>query len=131
MSIIFKRKTLMYKKTIGRTFFFVLLTTVAVSGCSVRRPVEADRKFAVLYAELMLLNEREGSTHTISDSAYRKHAADLLAHNGTSESGFKNKTELLMQDDRAWRDILSIVSLVFDSIKTERTQRSNNQRPTD
>ncbi len=110
----------MPKRHAAAAILFVLFAAATVSGCAPRSHAEADGGFTVLYAELMLLNEQERSTPAVSDSAYRRHAADLLAQHGTSDTEFKIKSEMLMQDDRAWRDFLGRVSLVFDSVKTAR-----------
>ncbi len=91
----------------------------AFPGCSERRPVATDEQFTVLYAELMLLQEHERPP-AVTDSAYRHHASALLMRNGTTEEEFRNRSTLLMGDDREWRDFLGRVSLVFDSIKTAR-----------
>jgi len=96
-----------------------LVFVAACTGCSPRRAAATDEQFTVLYAELMLLQELERSP-AVTDSAYRHHAEALLTRNGTSEEEFRNRSALLMEDDREWRNFLGRVSLVFDSIKTAR-----------
>jgi hypothetical protein len=108
------------KRHVTTAILFVLFAAAAVPGCSQRRGAEADNGFTVLYAELMLLNDQERSAPAVSDSAYRRHAADILTAHGTTRADFTMKSNVLMQDDRAWRDFLGRVSLVFDSLKTVR-----------
>jgi hypothetical protein len=110
----------MPKRPATALLFAALLMAAAVTGCSTHRKTDPDSGFTLLYAELMLLNEQERFTHVVPDSTYQQHTSALLARYGTTEEEFRKRSNELMKDDRAWRDFLGRVSLVFDSVKTAR-----------
>ena len=110
----------MLKRAAAAAVITALLLTAAGPGCAERRHADVDARMAVVYAELMLLHEPDNAGRTLPDSLYRRRAADVLARNGTNEQEFRQRSELLMRDDHAWREFLGRVSLVFDSIKTAR-----------
>lgn len=110
----------MPKRPAAALLLAVVLMAAAGAGCSKPRHTVPENGFAVLYAELMLLNEQEHFTHAVPESTYQRHTAELLARHGTTGEEFKKRSSVLMEDDRAWRDFLGRVSLVFDSIKTSR-----------
>ena len=99
-----------------------LLLAAAVPGCTSRRQADTDKEFTIVYAELMLLNEQEKIVHGLPDSAYHVKSDSLLMKHGMTEKEFKQRSDVLMKDDLAWRDFLGGVSLAFDSIKTARSR---------
>jgi hypothetical protein len=112
----------MHKRAAATVWLIGLAAALALGGCTKPKPVEHDTQFAVVYAELMLLQEQDKTTLHVPDSLYHVHVQGILKSHGMSEDSFRNKSALLAKDNESWRGFLADVSLVFDSLRTARQQ---------
>jgi hypothetical protein len=113
----------MPQRAVAAVLLALLLGAAAVPGCTSRHHADTDKEFTLVYAELMLLTEQEKIVHGVSDSTYHVKSDSLLKKHGLTEEEFKQRSDVLMTDDRVWRDFLGGVTLAFDSIKTARSRR--------
>ncbi|HTR81403.1 MAG TPA: hypothetical protein VMM58_07210 [Bacteroidota bacterium] len=103
--------------------FFVCILLVALSlfhGCASPPPKKIPADSVRLYAELLVMYEREKLGGSVADSVYQKDVGNFFVRHGVNEEEFRKEIADISRDEIAWRNFLSETTAAVDSIKNSK-----------
>ena len=89
-----------------------------LGGCASPAPKKYSAASVRIYAQLLVMYEKQKLFSSIPDSVYGKNVSEFFIRRGMDEDEFKKQIEELSRDDAAWRTFLSEATAAVDSIKT-------------
>ncbi|MGA9406181.1 MAG: hypothetical protein WBW71_03505 [Bacteroidota bacterium] len=107
-------------KQITLAVILVLASCSIFGGCSTPAPQKFSSELVNVYAELLLLHEKEKIVGMIPDSLYRLKVKDFFEARKIDEGDFQKQINEISRDDAAWRDFLNKATVALDSIKAVR-----------
>lgn len=99
-----------------------LCSLLFFGGCTTPLQKKYSDESVRVYAELLVLHEREKVFGNTPDSLYRLKVKDLLAARKIDEENYRRRIEELSRDDAEWREFLGRATAVMDSLKVARKE---------
>lgn len=95
----------------------VLSSHVVLVGCGLPAPKKYSTELVRMYAELLVMHEREKIAGNATDSLYQTKVRGLFTTRKINEEEFQKRVAEISRDDIAWRSFLSEATALMDSIK--------------
>ncbi len=98
----------------------VFCILLVFDGCGTPAPKKFSSDAVHVYAELLVMHEKEKISGFIPDSVYRRHVNDFFVARKINAKDFEKQISEISRDDGAWREFLNETTTVVDSIKAGR-----------
>ena len=105
------------RKQISVAAIFMLFSLLICDGCGTPAPKKFSPELVRVYAELLILHEKEKISSTTPDSLYRLKVKGFFEARKIDEEGFQKQISEISRDDAAWREFLNKTTVAVDSIK--------------
>jgi hypothetical protein len=95
-----------------------MISSILLVGCVEEPTINVDKEFVKVFAELSMLHDKEKLNAKLTDSLYQRKVNEFFKTKNISQTEFRAKSELLMNDHRIWQAYLVEISKTMDSLRT-------------